>query len=209
MYPIKAAAMLMVDNLMDLTHLGYVHTATIGGNPAQHVEAKVETERTPLGLKFTRWMLNSLPPPTYVKAVGFRGRIDRCQRFEFVAPGSILQWTGADEAGAYRDGDTTGSKFEFRLYHGLTPETDTSCFYFWSAANGYRPSDPAATEQLFSQIGVAFLEDKTVVEGQQARLAELGEAALVDIATDATRLHMRRTVERLLSEEARLGIAAE
>ncbi len=33
MYPIKAAAMLMVDNLMDLTHLGYVHTSTIGGNP--------------------------------------------------------------------------------------------------------------------------------------------------------------------------------
>ena len=100
MYPIKAAAMLMVDNLMDLTHLGYVHTSTIGGNPSQHVEAKMETERTPLGLRFTRWMLNSLPPPTYVKAVGFEGRIDRCQRFEFVAPGSVLQWTGADEAGA-------------------------------------------------------------------------------------------------------------
>ena len=46
----------------------------------------METERTPLGVKFTRWMLNSLPPPTYVKAVGFQGRIDRCQRFEFVAP---------------------------------------------------------------------------------------------------------------------------
>src|SRR4029077_411784 len=44
MYPIKAAAMLMVDNLMDLTHLGYVHTTTIGGNPSQHVEAKMQTE---------------------------------------------------------------------------------------------------------------------------------------------------------------------
>ena len=99
MYPIKAAAMLMVDNLMDLTHLGYVHTSTIGGNPSQHVEAKMQTERTPLGLKFTRWMLNSVPPPTYVKAVGFEGRIDRCQRFEFIAPGSVLQWTGAAEVG--------------------------------------------------------------------------------------------------------------
>ena len=107
MYPIKAAAMLMVDNLMDLTHLGYVHVSTIGGNPSQHVEAKMEIERTPLGVRFTRWMLNSLPPPTYVKAVGFEGRIDRCQRFEFVAPGSVLQWTGATDAGGYRDGDTS------------------------------------------------------------------------------------------------------
>ena len=48
-----------------------------------------------------------------------------------------------------------------------------------------------------------------MVEGQQARLAELGETGLVDIATDAARLHMRRTVERLLAEDARTGLAAE
>ena len=169
----------------------------------------MQTERTPLGLKFTRWMLNSVPPPTYVQAVGFQGRIDRCQRFEFIAPGSILQWTGAAEAGAYREGDTSGSPLEFRLFHGLTPETDTSCFYFWSAANGFRQDEPAATEQLFAQVAAAFLEDKTVVEGQQLRLTELGETALVDIATDAARLHMRRTVERLLEKEARMELAAE
>jgi Vanillate O-demethylase oxygenase C-terminal domain len=111
--------------------------------------------------------------------------------------------------GAYRGGDTSGSPLEFRLFHGLTPETDTSCFYFWSAANGFRQDEPAATEQFFAQVAAAFLEDKTVVEGQQLRLTELGETALVDIATDAARLHMRRTVERLLEEEARMELAAE
>lgn len=208
MYPIKAAAMLMVDNLMDLTHLGYVHTSTIGGNPSQHVEAKMDIERTPLGVKFTRWMLNSVPPPTYVKAVGFRGRIDRCQKFEFVAPGAVLQWTGAAEVGEYRDGNTDRSKLQFRLFHGLTPETETTCFYFWSAANGFRQDDPAATDLLFQQTGAAFLEDKTVVEAQQARLTELGKSNLVDIVSDAVRLHMRRTIDRLLAEEAQ-ALAAE
>ena len=135
----------------------------------------MDVERTPLGVRFTRWMLNSVPPPTYVKAVGFQGRIDRCQRFEFVAPGSVLQWTGATDAGGYRDGDTSDSKLAFRLYHGLTPETDTSCFYFWSAASGFRQDEPAATEQFFDQVAAAFLEDKTMVEAQQARLSELGE----------------------------------
>jgi Vanillate O-demethylase oxygenase C-terminal domain len=76
-------------------------------------------------------------------------------------------------------------------------------------ANGFWQDEPAATEQLFAQVAAAFLEDKTVVEGQQLRLTELGEAALVDIATDAARLHMRRTVERLLEEEARMELAAE
>ena len=153
-------------------------------------------------------MLNSLPPPTYVKAVGFQGRIDRCQRFEFVAPGSVLQWTGATDAGGYRDGDTSDSKLAFRLYHGLTPETETSCFYFWSAANGFRQDEPAATELFFEQVAAAFLEDKTVVEAQQERLTELGEAALVDIASDSVRLHMRRTMERLQTEDSQ-ALAAE
>jgi vanillate O-demethylase monooxygenase subunit len=213
MYPIKGSAMLMVDNLMDLTHLGYVHTSTIGGNPMTHVAAKMDTVRTPLGLKFTRWMLNSLPPPTYTRAVGFEGRIDRVQKFEFIAPGTILQFSGADEAGAYASGDPDGaevnnSKLQFRLFHGLTPETETSCFYFWSTANGFRPDDTAATEGLFNEIAAAFNEDLTVVEAQQARLSECGETALVDIATDSARLHMRRTVDRLLAAENR-GLAAE
>jgi vanillate O-demethylase monooxygenase subunit len=207
-YHIKAAAMLMVDNLMDLTHLGYVHGSTIGGNPKIHVEAKMEIVRTAMGLKFTRWMLNSLPPPTYVRAAGFDNRIDRAQMFEFIAPGSILQLNIADEAGAYRDGLPERSKLQFRLFHGLTPETDTTCFYFWSTANGFRMDDPATTVQLFDEIAAAFLEDKAVVEGQQARLSELGESGLVDIANDAARLHMRRTVDRLIAEDSR-GVAAE
>jgi len=102
-YAIKGNYMLMVDNLMDLTHLGYLHAKTIGGNPVTHVEAEMKTVRTPTGLKFTRWMRNSSPPPSYVKAAGFQGRIDRCQEFEFVAPSTILQWTGATDAGQGTD----------------------------------------------------------------------------------------------------------
>jgi len=208
MYPIKASAMLMVDNLMDLTHLGYVHGSTIGGNPAIHVEAKMETTRTAMGLKFTRWMLNSVPPPTYTRAAKFEGRIDRAQMFEFIAPCSIHQLSAADDAGAYANGLTERSKIQFRLFHGLTPETDTTCHYFWSTANGFRPEDPATTEQLFNEIAGAFLEDKAIVEGQQAMLTERGETDLVDIVSDATRLHMRRTVERLIAEGSQ-SLAAE
>jgi phenylpropionate dioxygenase-like ring-hydroxylating dioxygenase large terminal subunit len=200
-YPIKGNYMLMVDNLMDLTHLGYLHARTVGGNPGAHVEADMKTARTPTGLKFTRWMRNSLPPPSYVKAAGFQGRVDRCQEFEFVAPSTILQWTGATDAGTATDNPQRDFRFQFRLFHGLTPETETSCFYFWSAANGYRQNDPEATEQLYREIAPTFLEDKEMVEAQQQRLDELGEQGLVDIASDANRMHMRRTVERLIVSE--------
>ncbi len=205
-YPIKGNYMLMVDNLMDLTHLGYLHAKTVGGNPAAHLEAEMKTTRTAAGLKFVRWMRNSVPPPTYVKAAGFTGRVDRWQEFEFVAPSSVLQWTGAADAGA--DGGEREGGFQFRLFHGLTPETDTSCFYFWSVANGYRQNEPEATEQLYREIAPTFVEDRVMVEAQQARLSELGDAGLIDIASDATRMHMRRMLERLIAGE-QSALAAE
>ncbi|HVC55600.1 MAG TPA: aromatic ring-hydroxylating dioxygenase subunit alpha [Stellaceae bacterium] len=208
MYPIKGNYMLMVDNLMDLTHLGYLHAKTVGGNPNAHVAAEMKTTRLPSGLKFTRWMRDSVPPPSYVRAAGFPGRVDRCQEFEFVAPSSVLQWTGATNAGTATDNPQRDFPFQFRLFHGLTPETETSCFYFWSAANGYRQNDPEATEQLFREIAPTFLEDKTMVEAQQARLDEFGEAGLVDIASDANRMHMRRMVERLIAADP-AAIAAQ
>ena len=200
-YPIRGNYMLMVDNLMDLTHLGYLHAKTVGGNPNAHVGAEMKTTRTPTGLKFTRWMKNSVPPPSYVKAAGFQGRVDRVQEFEFVAPSTVLQWTGATDAGTATDNPQRDFRFQFRLFHGLTPETETSCFYFWSAANGYRQNDPEATEQLYREIAPTFLEDKEMVEAQQARLDEFGEERLTDIASDANRMHMRRMVERLIAAE--------
>ena len=200
-YPIRANYMLMVDNLMDLTHLGYLHARTVGGNPAAHVHAEMKTTHTPTGLKFTRWMRNSVPPPSYVKAAGFQGRVDRWQEFEWAAPSSVLQWTGAADAGtgAY-EGKREGG-FQFRLFHGLTPETETSCFYFWSCANGYRQNEPEATEQLYREIAPTFVEDKEMVEAQQARLSELGEQGLVNIVSDANRAIMRRFIDRLLAQE--------
>jgi vanillate O-demethylase monooxygenase subunit len=197
--------MLMIDNLMDLTHLGYLHAKTVGGNPSQHVAAEMKTSRTPNGLKFTRWMKNSVPPPSYVKAAGFTGRVDRWQEFEFVAPSSVLQWTGAADAGAGAPEGRPDGGFQFRLFHGLTPETETSCFYFWSVANGYRQNDPAATEQLYQEIAPTFVEDRVMVEAQQSRLSEFGEAGLVDIASDATRMQMRRILERLIAADQQLA----
>ena len=200
-YPIKASYMLMVDNLMDVTHLGYLHARTVGGNPLTHVTAEMHTDHTPTGLKYTRWMKNSMPPPSYVKAAGFKGRVDRWQEFEWVAPSSILQWTGAADVGTGAEQDRNGVGFQFRLFHGLTPETESSCFYFWSCANGYRQNEPEATEQLYREIAPTFVEDQEMVEAQQARIGELGEPGLVNIASDTNRVIMRRFIERLLAQE--------
>ena len=208
MYNIAGSANLMVDNLMDLTHLAYVHTSTIGGDPKAHVEALMDTQPTETGLKFTRWMLNVAPPPTYRKgAPQLAGRVDRWQEFEFVAPASVLQYVGATDAGtgAYDRGIREGG-FQLRIFHGLTPATATSSYYFWSGANGYRQHDPQATIDLHGELVKAFNEDVRIVGLQQSRLSEFGEEPLINIVADGARVHMRRVMEKLLAKEAAVPV---
>jgi vanillate O-demethylase monooxygenase subunit len=120
----------------------------------------------------------------------------------------VVQWTGALEAGrgAEQNRSQKGG-FSLRLYHGATPETEESCFYFWTPANGYKPDDPAATELLFKEIASVFLEDVAVLEAQQARMAQTPDRALVDIKHDIARLPARRALERLIREETELATA--
>lgn len=202
-YHIKSGYMLMVDNLMDLTHLGYVHKTTIGGNPMTHVKAEMDVTRDEKSLKYVRWMINSVPPPTYTKAVDFEGsNVDRWQEFAFSAPSNILQWSGAVKTGTgAREHNRREGGFSLRIFHGLTPETDNTCFYFFTPANGYKQDDPQATELLFDHIAEAFMEDKTFCEGQQANIDERGESHLVDIVSDATRVQLRRIIKRMFDEE--------
>jgi hypothetical protein len=48
-----------------------------------------------------------------------------------------------------------------------------------------------------------------MVEAQQARLREFGEAGLTDIASDATRMQMRRILDRLIAAEEPSAAAAQ
>jgi len=148
-------------------------------------------------------MLDTAPPPTYRKgAPQLADKIDRWQEFEFIAPAAVLQYTGATDAGtgAYDRGIREGG-FQLRIFHGLTPATDTTCYYFWSGSNGYRQTDPQATIDLFDELEVAFKEDVRIVGLQQARLSEVGEDALINIVADGARVHMRRVIEKLLARE--------
>ena len=207
MMQVRADYLLVIDNLMDLSHLGYVHKGNVGGDATTHVEAKMRTVRTPNGVRFERWMLDSTPPPTYLKAAGFKGKVDRWQEVEFVAPNAVLQWNGAIDAGtgALNDWQYSSPRegcFSFRLFHGVTPATETSSYYFWSSANGYNQDDPGATARLFDEIGRTFEQDKAILEAQQERLAELPDGPLVEIHGDAARIHARRAIDRLIAAEA-------
>ena len=71
---------LMVDNLLDLTHVVFVHKTTLagGGVAETPLEVRVEGDR----VHSQRMMHNVDTAPIYAKARGLTGKIDRWQIFE-------------------------------------------------------------------------------------------------------------------------------
>jgi phenylpropionate dioxygenase-like ring-hydroxylating dioxygenase large terminal subunit len=205
---LKCNYLLASDNLLDQTHAAYVHKTTLASDPDAYARAEMQTTPTADGVKFVRWMLNSIPPGLYASAVKFKGRVDRWQEFEYVAPSCILQFTGALDVGmgAYESGVREGG-FGLRIFYGITPQTEDSTWFFWSTANGYRQNEPEATEQLFHAIETAFKEDEIVLEVQHETLWRLKDRPLVNINSDVARVHARHALERKIAAER--GISRE
>jgi len=205
--------MLLNDNLMDLTHIPFIHRKTIGGgNQLGQVNAQMKTKRTDNGVHYIRWMDGIQPPPAYVKAAGFAedAQVDRWQEFEYVAPITVLQWTGALESGrGARENREQDDGFQLRIYHGATPETDGSCHYFFAVNNGCNARDQESTDKLFQEIWDTFLEDLEFLEQQQACLEADPTRPLVDIKHDSARIHARRKIDQMLAAEGNVAVAAE
>ncbi|CAN5598418.1 aromatic ring-hydroxylating dioxygenase subunit alpha [soil metagenome] len=193
---------LMNDNLMDLSHLGYVHKKTIGGNPEIHVNAEMKVTRSDNGVTAVRWMLDSVPPPTYTSSVPTLGeRVDRWQEIEYF-PGLIRIYTGAVDVGVGAQQGHRDGGFALRIFDGITPETENSMHYFWSSAHGFDIDNPATTDAVFNQINTTFQEDKSILEWQQEVLNREPARPLVDISGDVAGIQVRRLIARRLAEEA-------
>ena len=194
---------LLTDNLLDPSHVIYVHVGTIGGHADARMTIHDSFERSDDSLLLTRWTLDSQPPPTFQAAGEFTGRVDRWQQFRFVAPAIILMYSGAVAAGtgAYENGMRDG-EFAIRMLHAMTPESEHRTHYFWTVSNGSKRKDDSMNQRLFNDVWNAFKQDEFVLEEQYRRLREFPERAYVDINTDRARLHSRRVVARAAERRA-------
>lgn len=202
---LRCAFNLVIDNLLDQTHLAYVHTSTIGGNPTAHAVADMEIEKTDRGMRFMRWLENQVPPPIYVEAdIGFKPDepMDRWAEFEYVAPATVLQFTGGLPSNAKpRSTGRRDGGWALRIMHNITPETETSCHYFWAGCHGFRQNDPSVTTWMRDSIRDTFLEDEAVLEAQQARIVEM-PGRLLSTKHDAARIAAERVLIKMRQDEA-------
>ncbi|RZI70401.1 MAG: aromatic ring-hydroxylating dioxygenase subunit alpha, partial [Rubrivivax sp.] len=189
----EAAYELIHDNLLDLSHLGYVHVHTIGGDPSSHMNAEMRTTRGDGWVCVERFMREVAPPPTHVRINHYTQPVDRWQRIQFV-PGLISIYSGSVPAGTLRtEGDQVGG-FQQRVFNAITPETHGRTHYFWSISHQAVAGNPGMTDTLYQDTVATFEEDRLIVNAQYARMMESPTQKWVDLGIDAGSIQARRII---------------
>jgi phenylpropionate dioxygenase-like ring-hydroxylating dioxygenase large terminal subunit len=204
---IKANWQLVVDNLLDLTHLAFVHESTIG-NSALAEHASVKVARAPSNVTVTRWIIDQPAPPTFVKVGGFTSNVDRWQIIDWVPPAFLRLDVGATPTGTGAPEGRRVNGITMRNLNAITPETETTSHYFWGQAHDFDVKNTVMTQKIFEQIQTAFLEDVEVFSAQQQNLDIYFDPPQVDINADTGVLQARRIIDRIRAEEQAASAAA-
>lgn len=195
---------LMVDNILDLTHVVFVHKTTLagGGVTETPLEVKVEGDK----IFSQRLMYDVDTAPIFAKALGLNGKIDRWQIFEYDPPMYVKITVGAKEAGA----DTPMGHPVHRVLNAFTPESEDRIHYFWSTPRSWGLNDEKVDALYDGIIMEAFLEDKTIVEAQQKYIeSDPLQTPLVSLPFDKAGSSARRILKRLMDAEQAEGSAQQ
>ncbi|MDB5545213.1 MAG: Rieske (2Fe-2S) protein [Hyphomicrobiales bacterium] len=206
---VKCDYRLVLDNLMDLTHETFVHGSSIGDRAV--AEAPFQTTYSDKTATVTRWMIDIVPPPFWAGQLARPGaNVDRWQIINFEAPCTIAIDVGVAVTGTGApEGDRSQGVNGFVL-NTVTPETETTCHYFWAFARNYRINEQRITHQTREGVSGIFFEDELVLEAQQRAINDNPGRVFYNINIDSGALWARRLIDRLIdAERPRNQAAAE
>lgn len=194
----KASYLLMIDNIMDLSHADYLHPDSLGGGINTRTKGRVDVEGNGVSIKWHA-ANERLPPvmsallPRPEEPGDFRNEVywsapgNMCQRVWF-GPAGRLQSEGLDSWTA----------------HVMTPETDATTHYFFCHTSDSLTADPRLAPQIEGILLNAFrLQDAPMLEAQQANIGGSDLLALLPalLPIDAGSVAVRRKLSELLAAE--------
>jgi vanillate O-demethylase monooxygenase subunit len=196
---IKCNYQLIADNVLDLTHLSYVHPKTFGTLAIAEAPARYEREGD--RVRITRWVMDSPPPGVMARNRAMAGNIDRRQLITFLPPSvvTIEGWFGPTDPARDPRAEPKGGSRICNI-NALSPISATETLHLFAEVQNYAPQDAAATDKLFREVYDTFLEDIDVLESQQ-RMLDGPRAPMIDINADAGGLEARRVMERLMETD--------
>ncbi|BBC71137.1 iron-sulfur protein [Altererythrobacter sp. B11] len=199
-HEIKARYQLLNDNLLDLTHLAFLHASTIGQR--ENSTTPDVREQTGRRLSSRREMKDvALAPASRLR---HQGKVDRVSAMDFFAPGLHA---GIDETRVASSDPERGGELlaAGRVYHAVTPATRDTTYYFF--ANGARSEEEL--DRKFELLKEPIAEDIHASEEIERILSRMeGPPRELLLKADAQAVQGRRLLQEMMDREQTAGTAA-
>jgi phenylpropionate dioxygenase-like ring-hydroxylating dioxygenase large terminal subunit len=195
---VDANYLLLVENLIDLSHVAFVHSSTIGSTEDTNPQLKYDR-----GDNFVRVTREApgIPCPPSMRSLGFAPVVDQTKIITFT-PGSNV-WIDIPTRDAVPvEGRNAPMQRRVMILNAITPETERSCHYFWVNARDFEQDNSERSAFFLKNVTFAFNEDKDVLEAQQRNIELDPSASTVNVNADWGGVQAMRMMERLIAAEA-------
>ena len=189
----------VVDNLLDPSHVAWVHVSSFAG--AGTDDEPLVVDKTDRGVIVSRWINGKMPSPYYADLVKFEGPCDRLQHYEMCFPAIGLNksvyapaGTGGPEAPAVPETYVNIS------YNFMTPLDERRTRYFWFQHRNTDPDDKGISERMNAGAYAAFEEDRQILEAVDKGMANK-LTPNIDLGLDAGAKLFRLSLQRRIDEE--------
>lgn len=190
---------LLVDNLMDLGHAQYVHRANAASDAFDQLEREVIVRDNEIEALMT------IPggTPSVLMAKFLRNTnqpVDLWNDIRWTKVSAMLNFIAVAPHGTPKE-----ESINSRGTHILTPETATSCHYFFASSRNFGTDDPAMDQVLRDWQRQALInEDKGIVEAIEANRDVIDRYGLKPamLACDEAAVRVSREIDRLAKLEA-------
>ena len=187
------------DNLLDPSHVAWVHVGSFAG--AGTDDQPLEVTPTDRGVIVWRWIHGRAPSPYYAGLVKFDGPCDRLQHYEMCVPAIALNKSVYTPAGTGGPGAAPVPETYVNIsYNFMTPITEGRTRYVWFQHRNTDPDDAEVSRFMNEGARQAFEEDRAVLERVQRGMDRHGAEA-IDLGLDAGAKLFRRHLARLIAAE--------
>ncbi|WP_432695032.1 Rieske 2Fe-2S domain-containing protein [Marinobacterium sp. YM272] len=199
--PLKASYVYLHENLLDLTHLSFLHAKTFG--TPDYARAEFDTDIGEDRFILKRYVVPTRLPPVWAKPTGLEGKdAARITTSDFVSPAlHIVHGEFYDIALS----EAERPDQRIKTAHIPTPETATSTHYFVVHGRNFALEENDVTEFMHEQLMAAFDEDVVGLEAMEELLASRSDDDdffEISLKADSASVSMRRYLKRRAEAEA-------
>ena len=201
---VKARYQLLIDNLLDLSHISFIHNTSIpGGGAVVRLPCEISETKSSLLVQRVGKAIPSNPHYRFLFP-SYEGAVDQSFDTELFGP-HLIRTGGPIHASEGQRAAESRLLGVTNFLHGITPESPTSVHYFVMTARNFR-IDSAAIANANLRMGAMIQpEDIAVIELIESNVEQFASTRReFSVATDDGAIRARRR----LAAQIRAEIAA-